>query len=217
MTKIICALDTKNSNLAFDYMNNLYNHVDMFKLGLEFYMSNGLAVLKVLANIDCPIFLDLKLYDIPNTIARTIEIFNDIDMVKMITVHSEDAAIVRAAVDSANHIEIIGVTLLTSIGGDNTTDIVLYRTDKALEGGAAGIVCSAKEVAVVREVFGDDFKIIIPGVRWGKYIDNDQIRTGTPKEIADTGADYLVVGRPITQSKYPITVIRELKKQINYG
>jgi len=211
--KIICAVDTKH---LIDVINakKLKKYFGMFKLGLEFYMANGPTGLSIVSDRDTSIFLDLKLHDIPNTVAKTIEIFNHYNSIKMITVHLGDSDIIRAAVESVQDIDIIGVTLLTSIKVKNAKSIVLKRTEQALEGGAAGIVCSAKEVKAVRERFGTDFKIIVPGIRWGNNATNDQKRIGTPKQTIDDGADYLVVGRPILQAENPHKAANELLSQL---
>lgn len=212
--KIICALDTKDVDAAIKYVIDLQEHVGMFKIGLEYYMSNGPMGLETMTLNNIPIFLDLKLFDIPNTVSNTVEIFKKYKSVKMMTVHSGDGDIIRAAVDAAGHIDIIAVTLLTSMKVRNSTKIVLDRTEQALNAGASGIVCSAKEVAKVRNKFGHDFKIIVPGIRWGEFDKGDQKRIGTPKETIDSGASYLVVGRPITQAENPQEAAYSLLEQL---
>ena len=108
----------------------------------------------------------------------------------------------------------IAVTLLTSIKTRNATKIVLERTEQALNAGASGIVCSSKEVAKVRHKFGYNFKIIVPGIRWGDFDKGDQKRTGTPTETIKAGANYLVVGRPITQAESPRSAAYSLLEQL---
>ena len=186
----------------------------MFKLGLEFYMANGPVGLAVISTRKVPIFLDLKFHDIPNTVAGAVETFRKFESVKMITVHSGDEDIIKAAVEAAEHIEVIAVTLLTSIKTKNSTKIVLNRTEQALNAGANGIVCASNEVSKVRHKFGYDFKIIVPGIRWNEIDKGDQKRTGTPKETINAGANYLVVGRSITQAKNPISAAYSLLEQL---
>ena len=212
--RVICALDTKNLDEATKLVEDLKEFVGMFKLGLEFYMTNGIVGLATISTRNVPIFLDLKFYDIPNTVSKAIETFKKFDNVKMITVHAGDEDMIKAAVEVSGHIEIVVVTLLTSIKVRNSTKIVLERTEQALNAGASGIICSSKEVAKVRHKFGHDFKIIVPGIRWGEIDKGDQKRTGTPRETIKAGADYLVVGRPITQSESPVSVAHSLLEQL---
>lgn len=212
--KIICAVDIKDLNEAIELVEDLKDFVGTFKLGLEFFTANGLMGLAAIATRDVSIFLDLKFHDIPNTVSKAVQNFNKFNAVKMMTVHCGDEAMIRAAVDAANHIEIIAVTLLTSIKIKNSTKIVLGRTEQALNAGASGIVCSPKEVVKVRNKFGYDFKIIVPGIRWGDLDKGDQKRIGTPKETIGSGANYLVVGRPITQAENPRSAARSLLEQL---
>lgn len=198
---IICALDTSSEQQALKWIDLVQSYVGMFKVGLELFTANGLPFLGLLASKNIPVFLDLKFYDIPNTVYKTIQNFNKFKNIKMLTVHgSGDPEMISAAVEAASHIEVIAVTVLTSSKSKGWTDVVARKiTEKSLAAGATGVVCSRDEIKFLREKIGNEFKIIVPGVRpaWYKTAD-DQSRTGTPKEILDRGATHLVVGRPIT-------------------
>ena len=204
--RIICALDTKDIDVATKLIEDVKEFVGMFKVGLEFYTANGPHGLGVLATRGMPIFLDLKFHDIPNTVSEAIKSINKFDFVKMITVHSGDEEMIKAAVNASKNTEVIVVTLLTSMKIKNAKKIVLERTEEALSAGAHGIVCSPKEVKAVRHKFGHNFKIVCPGIRLPGQTKDDQKRIGTPEETIKNGADYIVVGRAITRSDNPRNV-----------
>jgi len=200
---VICALDTSDFGQAIGWVEVVREHVGMVKVGLELFTRGGLPLLAAIEMKHIPIFLDLKFYDIPNTVYKTIQNFNKFTNIEMLTVHaSGDPDMIKMAVEASNHIDIIAVTILTSSGKKfGTKRAVKKLTEKALKAGAAGVVCSVDEVKPLRKAFGDDFKIIVPGVRPSWYNrKDDQKRTGTPTEILGYGADYLVIGRPITAS-----------------
>lgn len=204
--KIIYALDFDNDNQAFKMAEELHELVGMVKVGLQLYTISGPIILSRLSIMKIPVFLDLKFYDIPNTVANAIKNFTKInlhnDNIKMLTVHAAgEQEMIEAAVLAAGNIDVIAVTCLTSM--ENSDKVVEY-TEMALEAGAAGVVCSAHEVELLRQKFGSGFKIIVPGIRpkWYKEAD-DQQRTATPKKAIKAGADYIVIGRPITNSTSP--------------
>lgn len=206
---LICALDTADILRLHQLVEELCYDVGMFKVGLEAYVSLGSTIIDKINTLNGSVFLDLKFYDIPNTVYKTIRNFDSMfekpyRSIEMLTVHAIDADVIKAAVDASNGIAIIGVTLLTSNSSENALDIVKERTELALTFGAAGIVCSPREVKEIRQEFGNDFKIITPGIRPSWYNNkDDQNRVGTPKQVIDDGATYMVVGRPITNSDNP--------------
>lgn len=214
---IICALDTSNNDQAISWIKSISEHGGMVKIGLELFTNHFYGTINAaqLNNVD--IFLDLKFYDIPSTINKAIKPFVGYNKIKMMTIHgSGDSEMIKSAVNAAEHIEIIAVTLLTSIKEQNSIDIVSRITEKSLNAGAAGIVCSAKEVKHLRQTFGNDFKIIVPGVRPSWYIDDndDQSRTGTPRDIINDGANYLVIGRPITTASNFINALQKIMLEL---
>lgn len=213
MNPIICALDTQDINEALSLAKALKGIVCMFKLGLEFFVANGIPGVQRIMELGVPIFLDLKLHDIPNTVAKTVKIIRSMD-VAMLTLHlSGGVKMLKSALDvvSGSNVNIVGVTVLTSMDDDDLLKVGVSKTAKeqvatlakiAKEVNLYGIVCSAWEIAEVRKVCGNSIKIIIPGIRLENSID-DQKRTVTPQEAINLGADYIVVGRPITKSDNP--------------
>ncbi|WP_349968320.1 orotidine-5'-phosphate decarboxylase [Wolbachia endosymbiont of Armadillidium arcangelii] len=210
MNPIICALDTQDLNKAISLANALRDKVGMVKLGLEFFAAHGLSGVGEVAKCNVPIFLDLKLHDIPNTVARTIEAIKILD-VEMLTLHiSGGTKMLKEALSvvQGKKIKLIGVTVLTSMGNEDLSELGVARETKsqvillaklAKKIGLHGIVCSALEAQEVRQGCGKDFKIITPGIRIDSGHD-DQKRTATPKEAINSGADYIVIGRPITKT-----------------
>lgn len=213
MNPIICALDTQDLNKAISLANGLRDKVGMVKLGLEFFAAHGPSGVREVAKCNIPIFLDLKLHDIPNTVARTIEAIKILD-VEMLTLHiSGGTKMLQEALSivQGTKIKLIGVTVLTSMINEDLSELGVARETKsqvillaklAKKIGLHGIVCSALEAQEVHQECGKDFKIITPGIRMNRGHD-DQKRTATPKEAINSGADYIVIGRPITESSNP--------------
>ena len=191
------------------------------KLGLELFAAEGPRAVEALGAFDLPLFLDLKLHDIPNTVARAVRALAPTP-VAMLTVHAAGGPrMVAAAVDAAQGRLVLAVTVLTSLDasdldatgiGGGATDQALRLGDLALKAGAGGIVCSAHEVRAMRECFGPGPKLVVPGIRPAAAND-DQKRTTTPAEALKAGADILVVGRPITEAADPAGSARGLLAQ----
>ncbi|WP_374699308.1 orotidine-5'-phosphate decarboxylase [Wolbachia endosymbiont (group A) of Limnophora tigrina] len=224
MNPIICALDTQDLNEAISWANGLRDKVGMVKLGLEFFAAHGPSGVKEVAKCNVPIFLDLKLYDIPNTVARTVEAIKALD-VEMLTLHiSGGTKMLKEALSivQGKKIKLIGVTVLTSMGNEDLSELGVAREAKsqvillaklAKKIGLHGVVCSALEAQEVRQECGKDFKIITPGIRMNRGHD-DQKRTATPKEAINSGADYIVIGRPITKSGNPASSAELILKSL---
>ena len=217
---VICALDTSNLRQAMQWLEELNDEIDIVKIGPEFFTSAGLYGLLAITQ-KTNVFLDLKFHDIPNTVSKTIQNFQQFRNIKMLTIHaSGDAEMIKCAVEAAEKIDVIAVTVLTSTREKlDTIEEVKRLTEKALSNNAAGIVCSSHEVKILREEFGNDFKIVVPGIRPSWYaLEDDQSRTGTPLETLKDGADYIVIGRPITSSdniyEASTKVINEIRNQI---
>ena len=211
---IICALDTNNIRHAVELVDTLKDDVGAFKVGLELYSWFGFPILDQLSNVS--IFLDLKFHDIPNTVSSVVKRFEQMPNISMMTVHASGGEnMIKAAVDSTDHIDVIAVTLLTSIKDKKSNKKVKEYTEMALNAGAAGVVCSANEVKMLRRKFGDDFKIIVPGIRPLWYNTNDdQERIGTPNEVINNGATFLVVGRPITTADDPLEAAKKINNEL---
>ncbi|VVC39138.1 Aldolase-type TIM barrel,Orotidine 5'-phosphate decarboxylase domain,Orotidine 5'-phosphate decarboxylase [Cinara cedri] len=210
---IICAIDTQNINKAISLANILHGKVGMIKLGLEFFAAHGLFGVREITKCDIPIFLDIKLHDIPNTVARTVTVIKDLN-VAMLTLHiTGGAKMLKEALSAAQgtKMKLVGVTVLTSMDNKDLHESgiekevvsqVTLLAKLAKESGLQGIVCSALEAQEVRQKCGKDCNIITPGIRINSSND-DQKRITTPREAIALGADYLVLGRPITNSIDP--------------
>jgi orotidine-5'-phosphate decarboxylase len=212
---LIAALDTTEVGQAQAWARAVGPSCGMVKLGLEFFIANGGAGVRALA--DWPVFLDLKLHDIPNTVAGAVRAVLPLRP-HMLTVHAVGGtamlAAARAAVDGAGTARplLLAVTVLTSLDAAALHDLgvadgpraqVLRLARMAIAAGADGLVCSPLEVAMLREALGEAPVLVVPGIRPAGAASDDQVRTTTPHSAARAGADWLVVGRPITQSMDP--------------
>ena len=209
-SRIILALDTKEVQTAKSIIEKTRDYVGVYKLGLEFFLANGIPGVKEITtnNSDIQIFLDLKLHDIPNTVEKAASNLSSLPL-KYLTVHaSGGAAMISGAVKALPNCKIVGVTLLTSIDKEELSklgirkspeEMVISLAQRAVAGGARAIVCSPLEVKALREILPREIDLITPGIRFEKGGD-DQVRTMTPIEAISAGADYLVVGRPITSA-----------------
>jgi orotidine-5'-phosphate decarboxylase len=215
---IICAVDASDADEASTIASDVRPHVGAVKLGLEFFTANGAAGVAYITRLGVPVFLDLKFHDIPNTVAKAIAATAGMNMF-MMTVHTSGGqAMLKAAIEASDRVAqmtgkdrplIIGVTLLTSLDQDdiailgfreNLQDQVLRLADLAQSAGLDGVVCSPFEIAPIRKACGSDLKLIVPGIRPEGSDAGDQKRILTPKEALKRGADYLVIGRPITEA-----------------
>ena len=222
--KIIVALDSKNINKTIKLVKILKKDVYCFKLGYQFFFNFGLEGYKKIFTICPKIFLDLKLHDIPNTVEKGLEA-----LVKMrpifTTIHiSGGDEMMEATRLIKKKTKILGVSILTSM--DNKQTLKYYNQKKvstlvrkfaqsAKKNNLDGIVCSPKEIKYIRKEVGNDFIIVTPGIRIAKKIkSDDQKRVETPKRAIDLGANFIVIGRPITQSKDPLKVLKEINKTL---
>jgi orotidine-5'-phosphate decarboxylase len=214
MKRLIAAIDTAEQAQAETMARAVAPHCGLVKLGLEYFLANGPAGLKAAGG--APVFLDLKLHDIPNTVAGAVRSLLPLN-VQMLTVHAGGggamvAAAAKAAVEAVQRPKILAVTVLTSMDAaaladtgvaGGTTQQVLRLARLALENGADGLVCSAHEIAPLRDAFGADPILVVPGIRPAGSALNDQARVMTPEQAVTAGADYLVVGRPIFSAPDP--------------
>jgi orotidine-5'-phosphate decarboxylase len=213
--RLIAAIDTADPAHAGALISRVAPHCGLVKLGLEFFLRNGPAGLAVAGPV--PLFLDLKLHDIPNTVAGAVRSLLPFGAA-MLTIHaSGGAAMIKAAVDAAGEAGrerpmILAVTVLTSIDAaglhstgvaGGTTQQVLRLARLALDEGADGLVCSAQELPQLRDAFGGKPIIVVPGIRPAGHAQEDQLRVMTPEVAVESGASYIVVGRPITGSADP--------------
>ncbi len=208
---IILAMDTNELTVAKQWISLTSESVGIYKLGLEFFLKFGQDGVRAIQNeTDSEIFLDLKLHDIPNTVASATAQVASLKP-RFLTVHaSGGAAMIRAASVSAPDIDITAVTILTSLSQEDMVEIGFEGTplNRAIElaklavnSGAKAIVCSPLEIQGIRNAIPDHISIITPGIRpLGELNVDDQKRVMDPKSALNAGANYLVIGRPITSA-----------------
>lgn len=228
--EVIVALDVPDIAGAYALADDLLDDPTppWLKVGLELFTAAGPEVVRGLAERGCRIFLDLKLHDIPNTAARAAATAAALG-VNMMTIHlSGGERMVKAAVEAAKSVPgaplVVGVTMLTSQGpedlpaGVNPTDYVLDLAKKGAAWGVDGVVCSGHEAAAVKAACGKDFICVTPGIRPaspdGTAKADDQRRVMTPAQAVAQGADFLVIGRPVTAAIDPVGALRLIRAEI---
>jgi orotidine-5'-phosphate decarboxylase len=218
-TRLIAALDTSDERQAAHWSEALAPHIDAVKLGLEFTYAQGLEAVRRVAG-NRPLFLDLKLHDIPNTVGSAIRALAH-TAPAMLTIHAQGGGAMieaaRLARDEAfaapERPLLLAVTVLTSLDAEalHETGVaggprqqVLRLARLAMRAGADGLVCSPHEIALLRDALGDAPALVVPGVRPEGTEAGDQKRVMTPRAARDAGADWIVVGRPITRAADPV-------------
>lgn len=208
---IFLAIDTADLDVAKAWVRATQDYLTGYKLGLEFFAALGSAgVQEISAITDADIFLDLKLHDIPNTVSGATRQIARLKP-RFLTVHAcGGKAMMEAAVKEGPNIDIAAVTVLTSLGSDDLAEVgfksspldtAVALAKLAKSAGAKAIICSPLEIAAVRQAVGPELSIITPGVRPAlEKFSDDQQRTMDPKTAMDSGATYLVIGRPITNA-----------------
>jgi len=223
--KIIVALDVPTKRESLELVEKLRDQISFFKIGLQLYTAEGPEIVRVVSSLGCRVWLDLKLNDIPNTVARAVESASRLG-VQMLTIHlSGGSEMIRAATSArANNMLLLGVTVLTSsteetlreIGiHDSVENQVLHLAKLGVEAGIDGVVASPHEIKSLRREFGNKIKIVVPGIRpdWSEH--GDQRRTMTPREALEAGADYLVIGRPITAHRSPQEAVAKILEEMS--
>jgi len=219
--QIILALDVDDIKKAEQIVDKLYPAVKIFKVGIHLFTAYGPKIVELIRNKGAEVFLDLKFFDIPNTVAGAVRSAVKLEA-KMLTLHIlGDEEMIRAAVkasrEEAEKLKIkppllIGVTVLTS-KETNSSD-VLTLAKIGIEAGLDGVVCSAREAALLRKEIKKDFVIVTPGIRPGKVSVDDQKRTATVQEAVAAGSNYLVIGRPILEAADPLKAGQEFIRQL---
>jgi orotidine-5'-phosphate decarboxylase len=225
--RLICALDVPTSEAAGKLVARLSGTVGMFKIGSQLFTAAGPDFVRGLASSGEKIFLDLKYHDIPNTVASAVASATQLG-VAFVDVHALGGKVMmEAAVGAlpAMGLRLLAITVLTSHSEDSLgevgvggalADSVRRLALLAQEAGVDGVVASPQEVALIREACGPDFLIVTPGIRPAGSARGDQARAATPAAALAAGADYLVVGRPITEASDPLAaaeaVLREMEK-----
>ncbi len=218
--RIIIALDVETGEQALALVREL-DRASLYKVGLELFTAEGPALLQEIRALDKGVFLDLKLHDIPNTVGEAARI-GVRHGARMMTIHASGGGemMARAAAAAGEEADkrgiekpaLLGVTILTSLKNEDlasigmvpdTTAQVARLAALAKNSGMDGVVCSAREIEIVRREAGPDFLIVTPGIRPAWAAAQDQKRIMTPAEAVEKGSDYLVVGRPITRAASP--------------
>ena len=216
---VYVAIDTPYLDDALDLIKRVKAHVGGVKLGLEFFCANGHHGVHEVQKLGIPIFLDLKLHDIPNTVAKAMQAINTLEPA-IVTIHASGG---RAMMEDAKaaaglHTKVVAVTVLTSLDDDDLTSVgvnsdphaqVERLAALAQEAGLDGIVCSGHEVKAAQKIWKDGF-FVVPGLRPAGAAMGDQKRAVTPRQARDDGASVLVIGRPITKADDPDEAARAI-------
>ncbi|PDH42730.1 MAG: orotidine-5'-phosphate decarboxylase [Candidatus Thioglobus sp. MED-G25] len=219
--RLIVALDVPTISAAKELVTVLDDAVVFYKVGLELFMSGGAFELVTwLRERDKKVFVDLKFFDVPATVGRAVSQLNGLG-ITFATIHGNDA-IMQAAAASAEDVDILAVTVLTSLDrGDlsdlgfecDVSELVVSRARRAVVHGCAGVVASGQEAALLRRELGNTLLVVVPGIR---PVDNqdDQKRTVSAEQALRDGADYLVVGRPIRDANDPKAAAEQIQEEI---
>ncbi len=221
ISKVMVALDVDTADKAMVIAKQLAGTGCWLKIGLELYALSGLSLVQKFKGMGFNIFLDLKLHDIPNTVARTMQVLVDsaVDMINVHCAGGYDMMARAAEIGSKSGKKVIGVTVLTSMGQDDLSKVGVQSTVEdqvinlallAKQSGLDGVVASAREVTSIRKVCGSEFLLVTPGIRPAGSEQNDQVRVLTPNEALEKGSSYLVVGRPITAAGNPKEALLKL-------
>ena len=217
---IYLALDMPQLREAKEMASKVKAHIGGVKLGLEFFCAHGAHGVHMVSSLGLPVFLDLKLYDIPNTVARAMQAIHVLEPA-IVTVHASGgrAMMEDAKAAAGGNTKVVGVTMLTSMDDRDLArtgvqgsahEQVLRLADLAREAGLDGIVCSGKEVKAVHERWKEGY-LVVPGLRPAGGEAGDQKRVVTPRKARDDGASVLVIGRPITRAEDPLAAARAIE------
>ncbi len=231
---LVLALDVATRKEALTLAGLLRHEVGLFKVGWELFMAEGpRLLLDLVDNLkESKIFLDLKLYDIPNTVRGALQRIGP--GVLLVTLHCDlGPGALKAILSGFGGVfQVLAVTLLTSISGEdlaqlgfapeyaaNPENLVVLRAKTAQAAGCHGVVCSGREARAVKEACGSKFLVVCPGIRpaWAVVAGDDQRRVVTPYEAMKNGADYIVVGRPIRCAPDPVAAARQVAAEIAAG
>jgi len=222
---LIIALDFDNAAKALKLVHDIGPAADFYKVGMELYAVDGMQLVSEVSALGKKVFLDLKLYDIGETVRRATRQICRSGHVHFLTVHGSRAVMKAAAKGrEETSTKILAVTVLTSFDQEDLADLgyavpiadlVALRVRKAVESGMDGIVCSALEVARVREIAGPKLKLVTPGVRSAGADKGDQKRVATPVDALREGADYLVIGRQVTRARDPRRACEEILVELS--
>lgn len=219
-SRIYLAIDTIDLDHAKALATRVKTHIGGLKLGLEFFCANGHHGVHEMAKIGLPLFLDLKLHDIPNTVAKAVQALRPLEPA-VLTVHASGgrAMLEDAKAAASDHTKVVAVTVLTSLDTDDLSAIGINGDPEAQvsrlgalahEAGLDGIVCSGHEVKAAHKAWRDGF-FVVPGVRPAGANVADQKRIVTPAQAVSDGASILVIGRPISKAEDPLEAVRAIE------
>jgi orotidine-5'-phosphate decarboxylase len=221
--RVIFALDVPTGAEALDWVDRLGGTIGYFKVGLQLFLAEGFGLVDRIVGMGHKLMLDLKFLDIPQTTGLAMREAAKRG-VHMATMHAHVGSVTRAAVAEAGDTIVLGVTVLTSYGSEELAELgfmgsieklVEVRAGIALAAGCGGIVASAREAAMLRRVYGNDYLIVTPGIRPSDHkTKDDQTRVMTPGRAIAAGSDYLVVGRPISQADMPVEMAERILEEI---
>lgn len=226
--KVVVALDFDNQSEALIFVDKIQPSDCRLKVGKEMFTYFGPEFVKLLVQRGFDVFLDLKFHDIPNTVARAVTAAAHLG-VWMVNVHASGGLKMMEKAKQAlapfgdNAPLLIAVTVLTSMEQEDLlslgiakspADQVLHLASLSHQSGLDGVVCSAQEAIKLKQVFGQDFTLVTPGIRPIGFSVDDQKRVMTPKEAITIGVDYLVIGRPITKAADPLAVLTEINRSL---
>lgn len=233
--RLIVALDVDTTSEAYQLVQLLGPHVGMFKVGLQLFTSLGPKIIEMIHQAGGKVFVDLKLHDIPNTVAQASRVLTSYG-VEMLNVHASgglymmekarEAVEEEAITKGVKKPKLIAVTVLTSMGEKDLKDIglegspqeaVLRLAQLTKKAGLDGVVASPQETRLIRQACGDSFLTVTPGVRPLNSQAGDQKRITTPKEAIRAGSSYLVIGRPITAAPDPLKAVQEILEEMEAG
>jgi orotidine-5'-phosphate decarboxylase len=223
--RIIFALDVDSPEKAREWVKKLENHVGFYKVGLQLFLAGGFPVVESIADRGHKVMVDLKFFDVPETVKLAVKQLRNRG-ITFATVHGNDP-IIKAAVEERGDVKILAVTVLTSFGEEDmlemfgspckVEDLVLIRARKALKLGCDGVISSGLEAGRLRAELGDGFLVVTPGIRPGANVSieqDDQKRIVTAGGAIANGADYVVVGRPISTASNPIAIVERMQEEI---
>lgn len=233
MTKLIVALDKDSLDEALAVVDAAGDSVEWYKIGSQLFCKEGPVAVKAVKAKGKKVFLDLKFHDIPNTVANAIAVSVKMG-VEMVNVHasggeemmSRAVEAAKEAVSGGDMPLVIAVTVLTSMNEAGLTQVLNIDTPRppaiqvehlaklAKQSGMAGVVCSAHEIELIKNACGQDFKLVVPGIRPAGSVVGDQKRVMTPAEAAEKGADFIVVGRPVLQAPDPAAAAQAINEEL---
>ena len=225
--KLMLALDLPDRTAALDMLAKLRGNLEWVKIGLQMYLAYGRDFVREVADMGFKVFLDLKLYDIPNTVASAVKSLKGLP-VSMLTIHTSGgremmAAAVAAAKETNPDLLLLGVTVLTSFDADGLAETGVAKAPSeqvellaklAVDSGMKGLVCSPLEIEMLRKILPPDIKLITPGIRPAGSSTDEQKRVMTPELAAQAGSSFIVVGRPILKAQNPAEAARSIIDQL---